>query len=255
MINQIGIIPKWHTLQDLKTLNLKPEELHLWWSPLTLNSQQKSVAYSLLNERQLEKYHRRATPELQNSYLAGRYHLFTLLAAYLNCQPNQIKLQYNRLNKPFLAKKLQSEPPLSLEFNFTDTNLNGQSFALYAFCWNNQVGVDLEARKRAGDLEKIARRRFSKTELDFVSSEPGSLDPEKCLAIWTRKEAYGKARGIGINFQMNQRNLVGESDYDFTFSDEKHNWRLVQIQPNEDFIACVVHENHAPLSIKAFKSS
>jgi len=72
------------------------------------------------------------------------------------------------------------------------------------------------------------------------------------LAIWTRKEAYGKATGAGVNFQMNQRNLQGQSGFEFNFNDEKQDWRLHQIQPNRDFIACVVHESHQPLPIKAF---
>lgn len=256
MTNQIAITPIWHTLQDLNDLRLDSQELHLWWLPLSLDSEQKKFAYSLLTKHQLSKYHRRTTTALQNSYLAGRYHLFTLMSAYLNCQPNDIKLGYNRLNKPFLKNNENTNSSQSLQFNFTDTTINNQSFALFAFCWDKQVGVDLEAQQRPGNLERIAKRRFTQHELDFVTNASGNIDPQKCLAIWTRKEAYGKARGIGINFQMNRRNLINPQTHhtEYLFNDEQYNWRLLQVQPHEDFIACVVHESHTPLSIKAFKS-
>jgi len=56
---------------------------------------------------------------------------------------------------------------------------------------------------------------------------------------------------------MNQRNLhqhnaQGQSDFEFGFNDGKQDWRLLQIQPNTELIACVVHESHHPLSIKTF---
>ena len=76
------------------------------------------------------------------------------------------------------------------------------------------------------------------------------------MAIWTRKEAYGKAIGKGINFQMNQRNLVNEdfkkSPFHYNFNDGEEDWRLLQIQPDPRFIATVVHQSHQELLIKAF---
>jgi len=248
--------PKWQTEPDLENLCLNTHELHLWWLPLTLNSEQSTLALSLLNERQFDKYHRRATASLQNAYLAGRYYLFSLLSAYLNRPIDDINLSYNRLNKPFLDYSDEQNASRNLQFNFTDTTVNGNNYALFAFCWDKEVGVDLESINRSGDLSKIAKRRFTQDELSFVSNPSGDIDPQKCLAIWTRKEAYGKARGIGINFQMNQRNLINPQDHDgvYNFNDEDNDWRLIQLHPSEDFIACVVHQSHEPLSIKAFNS-
>jgi len=68
MINQLGIVPAWQAIKSLDSLHLKKEELHLWWLPLQLEEHQKNIAYSLLNEQQLNKYKRRSTPELQQAY-------------------------------------------------------------------------------------------------------------------------------------------------------------------------------------------
>jgi len=251
MISTLGKPLQWQSEKDTNSLILKKNELHLWWLPLELGAEQQKIAHTLLNQRQLDKYKRRATPQLQHAYLASRYHLLTLLAAYQNCKPHEIELSYSRLNKPFIDSKTKQD---SLQFNFTDTSANDISYGLYAFCWNRQVGVDLEALNRSGDFARIAKRRFTPPELEYVSQDNGELDTHKCLAIWTRKEAYGKATGKGINFQMNERNLRGHNPHEHEFNDSKEDWRLIQVQPDNDFIGCVVHETHQPLTIKAFNS-
>ena len=256
MTKELGIAPKWQAIDNLNSLFLGKEELHLWWLPLQLEEHQRNTAYSLLNKRQLNKYERRSNPELQHAYLASRYYLFTLLAAYQKCNPKDIKLRYSRLNKPYIDSHANTDSQDTLEFNFTDTNIDQKSYALYAFSWNRQVGIDIEALERSANFKQIAERRFTTQELDFATHASGEIDPQKCLSIWTRKEAYGKATGKGINFEMNKRNLVnGDSNknpFYYNFNDGNSDWRLLQIQPTPNFIACVVHEGHQPLSIKTF---
>ena len=257
MTNQLGMSLNWQTVDNLHDLSINDDELHLWWLPLSISEAQEKETHALLSQRQLDKYNRRSTPQLKHAYLAGRYYLFTLLAAYQNCKPSDLILSYGRLNKPHLNTRDPNGNPTSLQFNFTDTSINEQSFALYAFCRNKAVGVDLESTSRKGDVTRIAKRRFTDIELAYVTSKNGEVNPEKALAIWTRKEAYGKATGVGINFQMNQRNLIADSDItqnEYNFNDGLTDWRLLQIEPEPQFIASVVHETYAPLTIKAFKS-
>ena len=261
MTAQLGTILNWHCIEEQQTLKLNHSELQLWWLPLTINAQQKQLTLSLLSERQRDKYQRRASTELKDAYLAGRYYLLTLLAAYSNCKPNEVKLTYSRLNKPSLETSclgtpLNTDANDKIHFNFTDTNIGNKSYALFAFCREHHVGVDLESYSRSSEFEKIARRRFTQTELNYVSNSQGQLDQQRCLAVWTRKEAYGKAVGIGINFQMNERNLVSDnfdhSPFSYNFNDGDNDWRLLQIQPDPKFIASVVHQSHQELKIIAF---
>jgi len=261
MTVQLGTTLNWNNIEGQQTLELNSSELQLWWLPLTINEQQRQLTLNWLNERQHNKYQRRSSKELKDAYLAGRYYLLTLLAAYSNCKPNEVKLTYSRLNKPSLETPCLETPidtnsNNKIHFNFTDTNIDNKSYALFAFCREHQIGVDLESCSRSNEFEKIARRRFTPTELNYASNSQGQLDQQRCLAIWTRKEAYGKAVGIGINFQMNERNLVSDnfdhSPFSYNFNDGDNNWRLLQIQPDPKFIASVVHQSHQELKIIAF---
>ncbi len=245
MIKKIASQLHWqsNSLTDFQALG--NDELHIWHLKLQLDESQANSAQHLLSDIQRDKYHRRSSPYLKQQYLAGRYYLLTLLGAYTSQEPEEVLLSYSRLNKPSLSNE-----NLNIEFNFTDTDGHG----MFAFSRKRQVGVDIECLDRDINFSAIAQRRFTEQELDFVMPK-NQIDHQRCLAIWTRKEAYGKATGQGINFKMNQRNLYEESPNSqaYCFTDEQNlAWTCRQISIGNKYIASVVHEGHENLNIKAF---
>jgi 4'-phosphopantetheinyl transferase len=72
-------------------------------------------------------------------------------------------------------------------------------FALIAVARGRRVGADLERVRGRTDVVAIARRAFPPAER--VEIESRSTDDERRAAFfrcWTRKEAYLKARGVGL---------------------------------------------------------
>lgn len=247
MIDQLSEKLVWQRADTNNFPTLEDSDLHLWCLRLELTAAQRNDAIEWISDIQRDRYARRATEQLQHSYLAGRYYLLQLLGLYTKQEPSDVLLSYSRLNKPFLS--LQEH---SIEFNFTDTAFDNKAFGLFAFSKNRAVGVDVEALSRRSDFDKIAQRRFTAQELDLVGSP---VDPHRFLALWTRKEAYGKAIGKGINFTMNQRNLVDGLSAKFDFiDDQKKAWQLRQIELNDELISAVVAAGDQRLSIKAFNS-
>jgi 4'-phosphopantetheinyl transferase len=252
MIEKLGIPLEWQSASHRDFPVLQATDVHLWWLELSLNKQQSEHALGLLSDIQRDKYHRRMTPELQQAYLAGRYYLLTLLGLYAGCAAEDVELSYTRLNKPYL-----SDPDAHLEFNFTDTQDQGRYFGLFGFNRAGAIGVDIESRHRNIDLSKIIDRRFTDNEKAFVNA--GKIKHVRGLSVWTRKEAYGKATGQGINFKMNQQNLVSENtsstqdQFNFTDSNQQP-WRCLPLTLGDDFIATCVHAGHAPLTLSAFNS-
>lgn len=259
MIEALGQKPHWQSAKLKDIPALLEGELHVWWLPLTLQEPQKSEALKLLNDIQRDKHARRATDELQEAYLAGRYFLLHLLAAYTEVDPHEIDLSYTRLNKPYLSNNAvnsnsPNNTPQNLHFNFTDTRGHNTNYGVFTFAHEHEVGVDIEAKHRHSNFDRIAQKRFTPQENKFVYDD-GVLNPEKFLAIWTRKEAFGKATGRGINFTMNERNLASDGKHELTFfDDDDQAWRLLQMELGEEFIASVVHASHQELSVKAFHS-
>jgi len=252
-MEQLGHILEWHTAESGEAPDLKPNELHLWKFDLALNRSESELALQFLNDIQRDKYHRRSTPQLKESYLAGRFHLMQLLAAYGGTTADETKLSYSRLNKPCLAPNLKN-----LEFNYSDTCADQNAIGLFAVTHKNAVGIDIEARSRQSDFMAIARKRFSDEEIGYVTNSQGQIDAQRFLCIWTRKEAYGKATGKGINFKMRNMNLASSGAFELDFladQDGRHPFRLQQFHVGERYIAALVHQGHQPLCIKAFKSA
>ena len=246
MTEKLGLLlnPEAASMADIHALG--DTDLHIWHLELKLNKKQSETALSLLSDIQRDKYHRRKSEALKHQYLAGRYYLLTLLGAYTKQRPEDILLSYSRLNKPSL-----SNSELGLEFNFTDTDGHG----MFVFSKHRQVGVDLERLDRRINIAAIAERRFTEQELQYANHN-GAFDQRRGIAIWTRKEAYGKATGQGINFKMNQRNLFSDShethQYQF-IDDQQRAWTCIQLS-TQQHIASVVYESHAPLKLSSFDS-
>ena len=224
-------------------------QIHLWCVPLKLTHSQESIAIDLLSDIQRDKYHRRSN-KLKANYLAGRYFLLNLLAQYTSTEADKIQLSYSRLNKPFLSNKSDNK----LQFNFSDTVIDDVCYGVFAFCKEHEIGVDIESKEREIDFKPIAERRFSEPELNYVTLENGEIDHQRCIAIWTRKEAFGKACGKGINFKMNELNLLENNSFELNFHALNKDWRLQQIEIDQNLVCSVVHQHHQVLDIKAFNS-
>ncbi len=251
-LDQLALSPILKSASLTAIPTLAKSELHLWCLPLTLSAQEQETALSWLSDIQKDKYHRRRTPQLKEAYLAGRYYLLRLLAQYSQCSPQEIELSYTRLNKPYLSNKQLADEETSLHFNFTDTQCGSEHVGLFAFCLDKEVGVDLEALDRRSQFDLIAEKRFSKAEQELVFKH-GELCAETFLYLWTRKEASGKATGQGINFKMNERNLVSDNNAELNFVDEDQQaWHLTQLKLSEKLIACVVYSGHEALTINGF---
>ena len=254
MKQQYGLAPNWQQIENDNHPRLGKAEIHLWWLPLTLSKSQQEAALLLLSDKQRDRYNRRKSKVRQQSYLAGRYYLLTLLSQYTETPPDEILLSYTSLDKPFLTNREHD-----IEFNFTDTNIQhrssdntGDHYGLFAFCKNHAIGVDIESLERKANFLAISESRFSQSEQQFVKDSSGNINPQRCLAIWTRKEAFGKAVGRGINYNMNALDLSSAENNELNFSSHDDDWRLTQIQLTDTVISCVAHQGHQVLDIKAF---
>jgi phosphopantetheine--protein transferase-like protein len=61
------------------------------------------------------------------------------------------------------------------------------------------VGIDVENHERGNDLAAIAQRFFSMAENESLTKLDGQAWLQQFFAIWTLKEAHGKALGTGLS--------------------------------------------------------
>jgi len=165
--------------------------LQLWcaYPDDLLDAKTAAACTSLLNEEERERWQRFRPERSRREFLATRALARTVLSRYRAVAPKDLRFTANRYGKPALA------PDCGLRFNLS--NSAGLAVCLVADA-PSEVGVDVEAHARAENIAEVARRVFSHRERAQLEALHGAAKLERCLSLWTLKEAYIKARGMGM---------------------------------------------------------
>jgi 4'-phosphopantetheinyl transferase len=156
----------------------------------------------LLSDEERERASRFRFERDRSRFVAGRSTLRRLLAEYLDCAPGEVEILYGPYGKPHVAWP-------GLSFNVSHSG----SCALFAFAPGFEVGIDVEiARGGRQDDEGVARRFFSPREVATLRAQPPGSRPLAFLRCWTRKEAYIKARGEGLQLSLHDFDVEFAAD-------------------------------------------
>jgi 4'-phosphopantetheinyl transferase len=103
------------------------------------------------------------------------------------------------------------------------------------------IGVDVENLQRTNSHQNIAKRFFSNSEAAFLERIDEAQKPMEFLRLWTLKEAFVKARGLGLSIPLNSFEISTFSDQParVSFQNGIHgneaNWRFLQIRVGRSF--------------------
>ena len=124
-------------------------------------------------------------------YVLSRFALRGVLGAYCGVSASTVRLARDSNGRPYVTVP---SGPRSVDFNLSHSG----DLALIAVARGRRVGVDVE-RVRELAHAGLAARVFTTNEAEVVAS----LDPGDQLKAffryWTCKEAYLKARGVGLS--------------------------------------------------------
>jgi len=127
----------------------------------------------------------------RNRYIARRGILRLLLARQLDRAPAALRFGANAYGKPLLIGG-------GCEFNLSQS----RGLALFALGADIAIGCDIEFHDRGFLAENIPERFFSPAELDELRAAPAEAQIIAFFNGWTRKEAYIKARGLGMSLPL-----------------------------------------------------
>ena len=127
-------------------------------------------------------------------YLVARAMLRTVLSGCLKCDPRGLVFRRNGYGKPFLAGPAGSP----LQFNLSHSG----GLAVCAVTLDHEIGVDVEDRERRVEELELARRFFAPAEAGALEPLPAVVRRDAFFRYWTLKEAYIKARGMGLSMPL-----------------------------------------------------
>jgi 4'-phosphopantetheinyl transferase len=181
--------------------------------------------------------------EVRRRRLVARIALRIALARALDRVPGELKLLQDASGRLRLD---HAGPRIPFHFNLSRS---GDS-CLIAVGRGGPVGVDVERVVALPEIEAITRTRFADIEARAIMARRGPARLRAFFNCWTRKEAYLKARGLGLMAPLDGVVVTVEDDRPGFVSlrdDDPRAWRLFGVPLGRDRVgALAIRSGEAP---------
>lgn len=215
-------------------LTLPDREVHISYAQLHAPPAVTQSLFEVLSSDERERAARFHFDEHREAFIISHGMLRSILALYTGAQPQELVFAYGSKGKPAL-------PDSPVHFNMS----HAKGLALYAVAREPLMGVDVESVRPMTDGESIASRFFSAAECaDLFALDPRDRS-SGFLNCWTRKEAYVKAIGDGLNapldgFQVSLK--PGQPAAFLSINGDRERaseWSLFDLRPAEGYVGAL----------------
>lgn len=186
------------------------------------------LARNLLSQDEKERAARFYFPIHQQKYIIARATLRLILARYLKQSPDKLLFNYTKYGKPYIN---------DLEFNLSHSG----NLVLVAVGKSFPLGVDLEEVKDKAYAD-LASKIFTERELQVFAGLPIKMQAQFFYHIWTQKEAFVKACGLGLNFPLDKLCVNIDFAEQSLITEEGKCWQLLPFVPKVAYRASLCCE-------------
>ncbi len=190
---------------DLLPTNIPPHDLalsrddvHVWSVLLDIALERRTALAATLSLDELARVARLHFARDRERWIAGRGQLRHILGRYLRRDPASLAFDYECSCGDPCCTHLHRKPVLAhdpwLHFNVSHSG----DRALVAVACDRRIGIDLERRQPADTILPLAATICTPNERAMLATLPALAQADLLISLWTRKEAYLKARGIGL---------------------------------------------------------
>jgi 4'-phosphopantetheinyl transferase len=212
--------------------------LHLWFAypDDLLEAGVAEACSALLSEEERERVARFRFERYRRESLATRALMRTALSSYRPVAPQDWRFTLNAHGKP------DPEPECGLRFNLS----NSVKLVVCLVGEGAEVGVDVEPVERASKILPLAPEVFSAAERKQLGALDDTAKLDRALSLWTLKESYIKARGMGLALPLDKFSFLfgGEEgirlEIDPSLGDKAERWRFSQLDHAGHRIAAMV---------------
>lgn len=179
-------------------LDLETARVDLWlMSPEALGEDLRAACLGLLDADERARHDRYRAPSAQTQFLVARALLRTVLSCYADLKPDDWRFDTNAYGKPRVADRLRLQ---GLHFNVS----HAEGLVALAVSGQAEIGVDVEHVGRSvPSLGELAERHFAAAERALLSGMADEASRTRAFfEVWTLKESYIKARGMGLSLAL-----------------------------------------------------
>ena len=216
-----------------RNYTLPEDEVHVWQTSLDMPASRFAQLRRILSPDECARADRFHFEVDRRRGIIGRAYLRLLLGQILDMPVNELQFEYDKFGKPGLIPGQRR----ALQFNVSHSG----ELILIAITTGRAVGVDVEEIRTDLDPNGIAAQFFSPSEREILASLPRPARYRAFFECWTRKEAYLKAKGVGLSLPLDQFDVSFLPDEEprllATRPDpaEAQNWRLWALDLASDY--------------------
>jgi 4'-phosphopantetheinyl transferase len=233
-----------------EVLSLQSGEVHVWRVDLEQTDDVVKRFRATLDADELQRASRFHFERHRRAFVVGRGFLRDVLGRYLQSQAQVLEFSYGAYGKPGLDGEHKET---KLRFNMSHSNDVG----LLAITEERVIGVDVEHIRADFATEEIARRFFSRCEVDVFNTLSTEEQVAAFFRCWTRKEAFIKATGKGLSQALDGFDVTlgpgVKAELLRAEGDDASRWSMSDIDVGEDYAAALAVEG-AISNIKYFSS-
>jgi 4'-phosphopantetheinyl transferase len=174
----------------------------------------------------------------RREFLATRALVRTALSSHRATPPEGWRFSHSEFGKP------SADPDCGLHFNLG----NSHTLVVCLISDVSAVGVDVEPLGHMEQIAELAPSVFSSLELAQLDALQGGEKLSRGLSLWTLKESYIKARGMGLSMPLKRFSfLFGEDcgirlELDPGMDDHAERWRFCLLDHAGHRIALMVDQ-------------
>ncbi|BCM89730.1 4'-phosphopantetheinyl transferase Sfp [Abditibacteriota bacterium] len=212
---------------------LNDGSVHIWMADLNRLQARQHELESHLDHAERKRAGQFHFATDRTRFIIGRGHLREILSSCLGVPPSRLIIAYNSNGKPFLPDYPQ------WHFNVS----HSQHRALFAVSYGREVGIDIELLRPEISLPLLAPSALCDAERQQLNRAENTV--ATFLQLWTLKEAFLKAKGLGLSFPLTQID-VSYPNGQISLQDSKtrqwsttEEWRAIPLNTCPDCLAAI----------------
>lgn len=208
-------------------------EVDVWMARTDhLSDSDRRICETVLSDEERARLGKFVVEHARTQFLAARCLLRMTLSRYVAKEPGAWAFTFNPYGRPRLSDGQVATP---LHFNLSHT----AGLVVCAISRTEEVGVDVERLDRELPYMTLAQTVFADTELAKLTSARSMERREIFFNHWTLKEAYIKARGMGLSLPLKAiwfevSNGSPEVFFSPEVADDPSRWNFRQFSPTEN---------------------
>lgn len=182
--------------------------IDVWFEELAVTDEECLYYWQLLDKNEQDKASRFVQTIHGRRYVASHGKLRLILSEYLGLPPEKIGYAEQAFGKPLIVIN-------GLEHEITFNLAHSGNKMLVAVGLGARIGVDIEVWNNRVDAVSVANICFAEAERCFWNGLPEGERSEFFYRLWTRKESFVKAVGVGLGLDVSEviSSSVGKAQF------------------------------------------